>query len=77
MILSNEPGFYKENDFGIRIENLIYCERVNNNHSKFINLTMVPFDKDCINKKFLNKNEINWINTLSSKDFLYIKTFYE
>jgi len=75
MILSNEPGFYKENDFGIRIENLIYCERVNNNHSKFINLTMVPFDKDCINKKFLNKNEINWINTYHQKIFYILKPF--
>ena len=75
MILSNEPGFYKENDFGIRIENLIYCERVNNNHSKFINLTIVPFDKDCINKKFLNKNEINWINTYHQKIFYILKPF--
>ena len=75
MILSNEPGFYKENDFGIRIENLIYCERVNNNHSKFINLTMVPFDKDCINKKLLNKNEINWINTYNQKIFYTLKPF--
>jgi Xaa-Pro aminopeptidase len=75
MILSNEPGFYKENDFGIRIENLIYCERVNNNHSKFINLTMVPFDKDCINKKLLNKNEINWINTYHQKIFYILKPF--
>ncbi len=56
MILSNEPGFYKENNFGIRIENLIYCKKINNNHSKFINLTMVPIDKDCINNKLFNKN---------------------
>jgi Xaa-Pro aminopeptidase len=69
MILSNEPGFYKENDFGIRIENLIYCEKINGNHSKFVNLTMVPIDKDCINKKLLNKNEINWINNYHQKIF--------
>ena len=75
MILSNEPGFYKENDFGIRIENLIYCEKVNNNESKFINLTMVPFDKDCINKKLLNKTEINWINTYHQKIFYILKPF--
>ena len=75
MILSNEPGFYKENDFGIRIENLIYCEKINGNHSKFINLTMVPIDKDCINKKLLNKNEINWINTYHQKIFYILKPF--
>ena len=75
MILSNEPGFYKENDFGIRIENLIYCEKINNNHSKFVNLTMVPIDKDCINKKLLNKNEINWINNYHQKIFYILKPF--
>ncbi len=75
MILSNEPGFYKENDFGIRIENLIYCEKINNNHSKFVNLTMVPIDKDCINKKLLNKNEIDWINNYHQKIFYTLRPF--
>ena len=75
MILSNEPGFYKENDFGIRIENLIYCEKINNNVSKFTNLTIVPIDKDCINKKLLNKNEINWINNYHQKIFRILKPF--
>ena len=31
MILSNEPGYYKKGDFGIRIENLIYVKRKKNN----------------------------------------------
>ena len=30
MILSNEPGYYKENEFGIRIENLIYVKKKSN-----------------------------------------------
>lgn len=75
MILSNEPGFYKENNFGIRIENLIYCKKINNNHSKFINLTMVPIDKECINNKLFNKNEINWINNYHQKIFYILKPF--
>jgi Xaa-Pro aminopeptidase len=75
MILSNEPGFYKENDFGIRIENLIYCEKINGNHSKFVNFTIVPIDKDCINKKLLNKNEINWINNYHQTIFYILKPF--
>lgn len=75
MILSNEPGFYKENNFGIRIENLIYCKKINNNHSKFINLTMVPIDKDCINNKLFNKSEKNWINNYHQKIFYILKPF--
>lgn len=75
MIVSNEPGFYKENFFGLRIENLIYCKKINNNYSEFINLTMVPIDKDCININLLNKNEINWINTYHQKIFYILKPF--
>ena len=59
--MSNEPGYYKNGKFGIRIENLI---RVKKNKKEFIfeNLTMVPIDKTLIDKKILKKNEINWVN---------------
>ena len=60
MVLSNEPGFYKKNSFGIRIENLIYIKK---NKSKlfFENLTMTPIDRDLINFKMLNKKEKNYL----------------
>ena len=74
MILSNEPGFYKENKFGIRIENLIYCEKINNN-LKFADFTMVPIDKDCINKKLLNKKEVDWINNYHKKVYYILRSF--
>ena len=38
MILSNEPGYYKENKFGIRIENLVYIKKINKK-IEFRNLT--------------------------------------
>ncbi len=75
MIISNEPGYYKEGSFGIRIENLIYI-----NQNKFEELTMVPIEKDLINKKMLNKNEINWINKYHSrvrKNLLKCMSFQE
>ena len=49
MILSNEPGYYEKNNFGIRIENLVYVKK-EKNIKKFKNLTMVPIDKDLIDK---------------------------
>ena len=60
MVLSNEPGFYKKNDFGIRIENLVFVKK---NKSKlfFENLTMAPIDIDLINFKMLNKKEKNYL----------------
>ena len=62
MIISNEPGYYLKNNYGIRIENLIYVKKIKNK-LKFRNLTLVPIDKSLINKKLLNKKEINWINS--------------
>ena len=62
MIISNEPGYYKKGYFGIRIENLIYLK-----DKKFEELTMAPIEKNLINKKILNKDEINWLNNYHTK----------
>jgi len=62
MIISNEPGYYKEGNFGIRIENLIYIKK-----NKFEELTMTPIEKDLIKKKMLSKKEIGWLNKYHSK----------
>ena len=62
MIISNEPGYYKEGYFGIRIENLIYIKK-----NKFEELTMAPIEKDLIKKKMLNKKEIGWLNKYHTK----------
>jgi len=60
MILSNEPGFYKKNYFGIRIENLLYVKKINNNLS-FENLTLAPIENDLINYSLLDKVEKNYL----------------
>ena len=60
MILSNEPGYYRKNKFGIRIENLIFAKR-NNNNLFFENLTVVPIEKELINYKILTTSEKNYL----------------
>ena len=60
MVLSNEPGFYKKNDFGIRIENLVFIKK-NRSQLIFENLTMAPIDVDLINLKMLNKKERKYL----------------
>ena len=60
MILSNEPGFYKKNYFGIRIENLIYAKK-NKNSFYFENLTLAPIEKDLINYDLLDKIEKDYL----------------
>ena len=52
MITSNEPGYYKKNQFGIRIENLVYVKKIKNK-LKFENLTLAPIDKMLIEKTLL------------------------
>ena len=74
MITSNEPGFYKKNSFGIRIENLIYVKK-NNEKLKFIDLTLVPIDKTLIEKKLLTSLEKNWLNKYHIRVFDCLKKF--
>ena len=70
MILSNEPGYYKEKHFGIRIENLVYAKKLKKKLF-FENLTLVPIEKDLINYQLLDEYE---------KDYLFryhLKIYYE
>ena len=60
MILSNEPGYYKEGKFGIRIENLLYIKK-ENKKLIFENLTLAPIEKDLINFKKLNSVEKDYL----------------
>ena len=68
MIISNEPGYYEKDKFGIRIENLIYVKKIYNK-IKFENLTMAPIDKDLIDVDFLNVGEKKMVKQLSQKSF--------
>ena len=60
MILSNEPGYYKKNKFGIRIENLIFVKK-ENKKTLFENLTMAPIEKELVNFNLLTTLEKNYL----------------
>ena len=74
IIVSNEPGYYEDGKFGIRIENLIRVKKNKIGYS-FENLTMAPIDKTLINKNILRKNEINWVNDYHKDVFNNLKKF--
>ena len=74
MITSNEPGYYKKNHFGIRIENLVYVKKTKNK-LKFEDLTLVPIDKTLIEKKLLTSFEKNWLNKYHQRVFACLKKF--
>ena len=74
MILSNEPGYYEKDKFGLRIENLVYIKK-NRKQMKFENLTYVPIDKNLIIKKLLKKNEVLWLNQYHRQVYNKIKKY--
>jgi len=74
MITSNEPGYYKKNHFGIRIENLVYVKKTKNK-LKFEDLTLVPIDKTLIEKKLLTSFEKDWLNKYHQRVFIHLKKF--
>ncbi|WP_315055797.1 aminopeptidase P family protein [Chryseobacterium indoltheticum] len=67
MVVSNEPGYYVEGEYGIRHENLIAVKESETTGSgtfyEFETLTFCPFFKDTIVKEILSEEEINWLNT--------------
>ena len=71
MIVSNEPGFYKEGKFGIRIENLILVKvfelKTDNSFLEFETLTFVPIDRRLISMSLLDSCELKWINNYHSE----------
>ena len=68
MVLSNEPGYYRADNFGIRLENLMvvqHCEALKGAEREmyeFDALTMIPMDKRLIDKHMLTQGEISWFN---------------
>jgi Xaa-Pro aminopeptidase len=60
MILSNEPGFYKKDHFGIRIENLVFVKKLRKK-LLFENLTLAPIEKELINYKLLTSAEKDYL----------------
>ncbi|CAN5303263.1 aminopeptidase P family protein [soil metagenome] len=72
MILSNEPGYYKAGEYGIRIENLVLVEPrdvPNAEHAMlgFETLTFAPIDKALIDAKLLSPEERNWLNSYHAR----------
>ncbi len=74
MVLSNEPGYYLEKRFGIRIENLVYIKKISGN-LQFENLTLAPIDIDLINYKMLNKFEKDYLFKYHLKVYTNISSF--
>lgn len=69
MIISNEPGYYKEGEYGIRIENLILTKELDNNKLCFETITLAPIDKNLIEVDMLDGQEKEWFNDYHQRVF--------
>jgi Xaa-Pro aminopeptidase len=73
MILSNEPGFYKQNQFGIRIENLLLIHEAKTIDGgerpmlDFETLTLCPIERRLIDTKLLTRDELHWLDTYHAR----------
>ncbi len=71
MVLSNEPGYYVEGEYGIRHENLLVVKEREttawNTFYEFETLTLCPFFKSIIKKDLLSEEEIKWLNQYHQK----------
>jgi Xaa-Pro aminopeptidase len=68
MILSNEPGLYREGEYGIRLENLVLVtppapiKGGDREMMGFETLTLVPFDRRLVDPGLLTRDELAWLN---------------
>ncbi len=73
MLQSNEPGYYPEGKYGIRLENLIVVEENGENKEgkflRFQTLTLFPFELELIDFDMLSGEELGWLNRYHNKVF--------
>lgn len=71
MVTSNEPGLYRTNQWGVRIENLVacvdYCSTQFGEFLKFEDLTLCPIDTRLILPELLTDSEKQWLNAYHQK----------
>lgn len=72
MILSNEPGYYKTGEYGIRIENLVLVEQrdiagAEGEFYGFETLTFAPIARDLVDVALLSTEERDWLNAYHAK----------
>ena len=66
MLLSNEPGVYREGEYGIRLENMVLVREENETlfgqFLGFANLTLCHFERGLVDMELLDEKEVEWIN---------------
>ncbi len=79
MVMSNEPGLYREGKYGIRIENLVTVveseETEFGRFYKFETLTLCPLERDLIDTALLTEEQLQWVNAYHEKVYALLSPF--
>ena len=79
MVTSDEPGYYREGHYGIRIENATLTVKGQKNiYGQFMELetlTLVPYDREAIDVSMLEKSELKWLNEYHKRVYDEISPF--
>ncbi|MGI2259267.1 aminopeptidase P family protein [Shewanella sp. GXUN23E] len=83
MVLSNEPGYYRADGFGIRLENLVEvrpCEALKGAEREmyeFAPMTLIPLDLRLLDTSLMTQAEIDWLNAYHSRVFAALSPLLE
>jgi len=82
MTITDEPGYYEDGNFGIRIENVLLCKEVNTEFNfgdkgylGFECITLCPIQTKLMEKSIMTKNEIDWVNNYHKRVFDTLSKF--
>ncbi|ATZ48301.1 hypothetical protein BCIN_03g05300 [Botrytis cinerea B05.10] len=83
-VISNEPGYYEDGSFGIRIENIIMVKEIETKHQfgekpylGFEHVTMVPYCRKLIDETLLTRKEKHWLNEYHADIYSKTKDFFK
>ncbi|KAI0413706.1 peptidase M24, structural domain-containing protein [Xylaria grammica] len=83
-VISNEPGFYEDGSFGIRIENIVMVKEVQTKYKfgdkpylGFEHVTMVPYCRKLVDPSLLTAAEKQWLNDYNTEIFQKTKNFFK
>lgn len=78
MTITNEPGYYREGEFGIRIENVMVVKKVETKYQSeqfygFESCTVVPISTKLIDMDIMSVDEIAWVNSYNTRCYEALK----
>ncbi|MCX6239465.1 MAG: aminopeptidase P family protein [Bacteroidia bacterium] len=78
-IITDEPGLYREGEYGIRIENVLVCkEECQSKFGRFLSfdtLTLCPIDRKLVDRQLLADDELKWLNAYHARVLKELGTF--